>query len=370
MLASLLHRWRWLGAWTLANLLLAWLISLRYLPYIAPEGAEQWGYLLLVFLGHIGLLVWLGALPLLLLAPLLRAPWLWLVTTLWAGLLQLVLLLDTFVYAQYRFHLSGFILDLLVNAGGDVFSFSWLAWGLAIGGVLAMLAAAGCSGAAGSSGAHCRGRCCRHSPSSLLALLGVHGWHAWADAHYDRDITGMTRHVPLFYPATAKRLFVKRGWVDPQAVRDRVELEAAQGKAHDLAYPSAPLSCSPSAAPHNLLLVVLDTVRHDLLSPEVMPNLSRYANRPGWYRAAEHFSGGNSTKAGVFSLFYGLPVTYWDAFHRQPDAAGADGEARGRRLSFPGALLGDPGEPRLRPQCLRRAGGRLADAGPGRALGA
>ncbi|MDY7116427.1 DUF3413 domain-containing protein [Halomonas sp. SSL-5] len=313
MLATLLNRWRWLGAWTLANLLLAWLISLRYLPHIDPEGVEQWGFLLLVFLGHIALLVWLGALPLLLLAPLLRAPWLWLVTTLWAGLLQLVLLLDTFVYAQYRFHLSGFILDLLVNAGGDVFSFSWLAWSLAIGGMLAMLVLQGALGL-----------WLRRRPPSrpvlpvltigLLALLGVHGWHAWADAHYDRDITGMTRHVPLFYPATAKRLFVKRGWVDPQAVRDRVELEAAQGKAHDLAYPSAPLSCSPSAAPHNLLLVVLDSVRHDLLTPEVMPNLHRYAGRPGWYRAAEHFSGGNSTKAGVFSLFYGLPVTYWDAF--------------------------------------------------------
>lgn len=313
MPASLLHRWRWLGAWVLANLLLAWLISLRYLPYMAPEGAEQWGYLLLVFLGHIGLLVWLGALPLLLLAPLLRSSWLWLVTTLWASLLQLVLLLDTFVYAQYRFHLSGFVLDLLINAGGDVFSFSWLAWSLAIGGALAMLALQGTLGL-----------WLRRRPRSrpvlpvltlgLLALLGVHGWHAWADAHYDREITGMTRHVPLFYPATAKRLFVKWGWVDPQAVRDRVELEAADGKAHDLAYPSAPLSCSAPASPNNLLLVVLDSVRHDLLTPEVMPNLSRYASRPGWYRAAEHVSGGNSTKAGVFSLFYGLPVNYWDAF--------------------------------------------------------
>ena len=43
-------------------------------------------------------------------------------------------------HAQYRFHLSGFILDLLLNAGGDVFSFSWVAWALAVGGVLGMLA--------------------------------------------------------------------------------------------------------------------------------------------------------------------------------------------------------------------------------------
>ncbi|MBS3666369.1 DUF3413 domain-containing protein [Vreelandella boliviensis] len=309
----LLHRWRWLGAWTLANLLLTWMISLRYVGYIQPEGAEQWGYLLMVFLGHLSLLVWLGALPMFLLATLLRGIGLWLMTTLWASGLQLLLLLDTFVYAQYRFHLSGFILDLLLNAGGDVFSFSWVAWALTVGGVLGMLAVQGGLGLLFR----------RRPPSrpvgamlvvSLLALLGVHGWHAWADAHYDRDITGMTRHVPVFYPATAKRFFAKQGWVDPQAVRDRVDLKATEGKAQGLVYPSAPLSCSPSVSSDNLLLVLVDALRHDMLTPEVMPNLYRYASQPGWFRAREHISGGNSTKAGVFSLFYGLPVTYWDAF--------------------------------------------------------
>ncbi|MGP9768231.1 DUF3413 domain-containing protein [Halomonas sp. AOP13-D3-9] len=313
MINHLFHRWRWIGAWTLANLLLAWLISLRYVAYIQPEGAEQWGYLLLVFLGHLSLLVWLGALPLFLLATLLRGIGLWIVTTLWASALQLLLLLDTFVYAQYRFHLSGFILDLLLNAGGDVFSFSWMAWALAISGVLCMLVLQGGIGwqlkrkplprMAGSA-----------LVVSVIALLGVHGWHAWADAHYDRDITSMTRHVPVFYPATAKRFFVEQGWVDAQAVRDRVDLEVVEGKAQDLVYPQSPLSCEPPSSPHNLLLVVVDTLRHDMLNPEVMPNLSRYTSRPGWFLASEHSSGGNSTKAGVFSLFYGLPVTYWDAF--------------------------------------------------------
>ncbi|MGQ4878521.1 DUF3413 domain-containing protein [Billgrantia sp. LNSP4103-1] len=313
MLRSLTDHWRWLGAWTLGNLLLAWLISLRYVGYIQPEGIEQGVYLLLVFLGHISLLVWLGALPLFLLAILFRGPWLGLVTTLWASALQLLLLLDTFVYAQYRFHLTGFILDLLLNAGGDVFSFSWVAWMLAIGVVLLMLLL--------QSG---MGWLLRKRPLgnlvgpalafSILSLAGVHGWHAWADAHYDRDITSMSRHVPMFYPATAKRFFVKQGWVDPQAVRDRVDLEITESSNQDLAYPQASLSCQPPGSSQNLLLVVVDALRHDMLNPEVMPNLSRYADRPGWYRASEHISGGNSTKAGVFSLFYGLPVTYWDAF--------------------------------------------------------
>ncbi|MDQ7731781.1 DUF3413 domain-containing protein [Halomonas sp. SpR1] len=313
MIAKLFFHWRWLAAWTLANMLLGWLIASRYIPYIDPDGATQWGYLLLIFLGHLALLIWLGALPLFLLASVIRGKWLWLVTTLWASVLQLLLLLDTFVYAQYRFHLSGFILDLLLNAGGDVFSFSWVAWSLAIGGALGMLALQGVIGRL------LRKRSLSWPVWSVLAinvvaLLSVHGWHAWADAHYNREITGMTRHVPVFYPATAKRFFVEQGWVDAQAVRDGVELEAAPGGEQDLIYPMAPLSCQPSDVPGNLMLVVIDALRHDMLTPEVMPNLYRYANQPGWLKANEHISGGNSTKAGVFSLFYGLPVTYWDAF--------------------------------------------------------
>ncbi|MGB8712677.1 MAG: DUF3413 domain-containing protein, partial [Onishia taeanensis] len=84
MRSTLFLRWRWIGAWTLANMLLAWSIASRYVDYIEPSGLAQWGYLGLVFVGHISLLVWLGALPLFALAPLVRGRVMWLLGTLWA----------------------------------------------------------------------------------------------------------------------------------------------------------------------------------------------------------------------------------------------------------------------------------------------
>src|SRR5262249_58695092 len=49
------------------------------------------------------------------------------------------------------------------------------------------------------------------------------------------------------------------------------------------------------------------------------PRMDPFAR--GALRFDRHYSGGNSSRAGMFSLFYSIPATYWDAFaddHRPP----------------------------------------------------
>ena len=55
------------------------------------------------------------------------------------------------------------------------------------------------------------------------------------------------------------------------------------------------------------------SLRGDMLTPEIMPNLWRFASEHG-RRYTDHFSGGNGTRMGIFSLFYGLPGNYWFSF--------------------------------------------------------
>jgi len=185
------------------NLLLAWFISTRYLPFIDIGGTYQGAYVLLVYLGHISLLVWLASIPVYLLSVIFRGWPLVIPAMVWGTSLQLLLLLDTFVYAQYRFHLSGFILDLLINAGTDVFSFSWLMWALAIAGVIVMLAAQWVALHLLRKKPFPKGTARTVFSVSFVALLGVHGWHAWAEANYDPRVTSVTRHIPVYHPATA-----------------------------------------------------------------------------------------------------------------------------------------------------------------------
>jgi membrane-anchored protein YejM (alkaline phosphatase superfamily) len=62
----------------------------------------------------------------------------------------------------------------------------------------------------------------------------------------------------------------------------------------------------------NVLVIVIDAMRADVLTPRYAPRMSDFAQ--GATRFASHYSGGNSSRAGMFSIFYGVPATYWDAF--------------------------------------------------------
>lgn len=62
-----------------------------------------------------------------------------------------------------------------------------------------------------------------------------------------------------------------------------------------------------------MLLVLADALRSDMVRPDTMPYLASLAgSRMADFK--EHFSGGNSSRMGVFSLFYGLPPGYWSSF--------------------------------------------------------
>lgn len=45
-----------------------------------------------------------------------------------------------------------------------------------------------------------------------------------------------------------------------------------------------------------------------------MPNLWAWSQKKGVTYFADHLSGGNATEAGVFSLFYSMPYSYWNDF--------------------------------------------------------
>lgn len=88
-----------------------------------------------------------------------------------------------------------------------------------------------------------------------------------------------------------------------------------QGWREPLHYPLAPMQCQRPKKPMNVLVIMLDTWRYAQMNKTVTPNIARFAESSWQFK--NHFSGGNCTQAGVFSLFYGLPAMYWDAFRDQ-----------------------------------------------------
>ena len=312
---SLAQRAAWASWFIFANGLFALLVGLRYLPWMTIPDGETAAYVSLLYTGQFPLLAWLGGLPLLIVASLLltrRA-----VSTLavlYASVGISVLAIDTVAYSIYRFHLSAFILELALGGGAEIFSFSWQLWATATGifvGIMVIEAAIATL-------------LWRWQPRArwlgvgfvLLAglQLGAHGWHAWADANYDTRITGITRHVPLYYAATAKRFMDEYGLVDPQKVRDSQAAQALGNvnQGSQLNYPIQPLQCTEQDRKLNVLMILIDGVLWDMLDPRWMPNIHEFAQSSLTFE--KHYSNGNATKPGVFTLFYSLPASYWDAF--------------------------------------------------------
>jgi len=59
----------------------------------------------------------------------------------------------------------------------------------------------------------------------------------------------------------------------------------------------------------NFLVLVVDSMRYDMLTPEIMPETSALGRGAAVFR--DHYSGGNCTRFGIFSIIYGLYGNYW-----------------------------------------------------------
>ncbi|MEE2940463.1 MAG: sulfatase-like hydrolase/transferase [Planctomycetota bacterium] len=66
----------------------------------------------------------------------------------------------------------------------------------------------------------------------------------------------------------------------------------------------------PAGGPRpNVLVLVLDSWRRDMFTPELTPNLHRFSADAAVFD--DHLSGGNGTRYGLFTMLYGLHGSYW-----------------------------------------------------------
>lgn len=140
----------------------------------------------------------------------------------------------------------------------------------------------------------------------VIALLfgAFNCMHAWAIFNNDQEIMLRTEALPLKYALSANRMLMKRGLKPAK----RIKINA--GKA--INYPLKKLEFEKQEKPKNVIMVLMDSLRADMLNPDVMPKLWEFAQNNSGSRFTKHFSGGNCTKTGVFSLFYGISGNYFD----------------------------------------------------------
>ena len=135
--------------------------------------------------------------------------------------------------------------------------------------------------------------------------------HIWADATYQSSITTFTRYLPLFRPIHAKRDLARLGLIDSDRLRK--ESLSRQKIDSELQYPKNELQCRIDEQSNNVLIILIDALRPEMINDAVMPNTTKLFSDSVSFD--NHYSGGTSSRMGMFSLFYGLPSTYWRVFH-------------------------------------------------------
>ncbi|WP_154806888.1 DUF3413 domain-containing protein [Vibrio cholerae] len=114
---------------------------------------------------------------------------------------------------------------------------------------------------------------------------------------------------------SAKSFMEKHGLLDKEEYSKRL---AEQNSDIDgLIYPLEPLEFSRRANNLNVLIVSINNLRADALTPELMPNTYQFANEN--LNFTNHYSSSNDM-FGLFGLFYGLPSTYASSVRVQGNA--------------------------------------------------
>ncbi len=300
---------RWVGWFTLVNAVVFSLIGLSFLAgYPGSDSTLGAVYLPLAFIGQFAVLAFLPMLlvvmPITLLLP--RRGLVFGIAAVLEALVLTLLVLDAQVFAEQRYHLTPLVATLFEASTwvfvGVIGTTALVAESMVCGSLWQWVTAAPARGGRAVAGV------------LVLGWLAGQAIHIWADAIGHTSVTQLTRYLPAYFPIHAKRSLARLGWVDPALIeRQRLLQKAGNAAGGQLRYPLEPLRCSGPASPPSILFVLIDALRPDAIEPDLLPTLDRF--RASASEFANHWSGGNSSRAGIFSMFYGLPSSYLDAFY-------------------------------------------------------
>ncbi|MBK7901318.1 MAG: sulfatase-like hydrolase/transferase [Azonexus sp.] len=243
----------------------------------------------------------------------------------------LILYADYRLYELYQFHINKFVINLVSTPGGiaALGATSATERSVAIQVALLLAASAGLLALARKLPGF-RDHLTRRRLAvafSALTLIFIGQELAFAHGKYagDDKLLEVADATPFRIPLKLSSLFKALG-IKHTA---RSELRLAGGTVR---YPVAPLQQDKAAPSPNVIMLVAESFRWDLLDPEITPNLWRFSQ--GATRFERHYSGGNRTRMGLFSLFYGIYAPYWYSFEKQRVAPVLMDTLRSRNYQF------------------------------------
>ncbi len=241
------------------------------------------------------------------------------------SLLQLLIYADKTIFRMYGFHLNGFIWNLVSTPGGleslGGGQSTTLTYGLIIAGFFSLQAlililvltikriqAVWRSFATGPVIVTC---------AALFLIMTFFQSLTFGVSRLEgyTPVLTASKVFPLYQGISfrhfAKSLGLEVTW--DQAVKMKM------GESLQLNYPLQAVNREANYKTYNIVWLVAESLRADMVDQEIMPETWRFAQQSSCFK--NHYSGGNGTRMGMFSMFYGLYGNYWFAFldeHRGP----------------------------------------------------
>ncbi len=231
--------------------------------------------------------------------------------TVTGALFNIVLMTDLFVYGQYHFHINLAMLRLFFGpARREIFDFPALMY---IFFFLAIIAVAAGTYALAlyAFKRTAKGKTIAIVSAALLMIFAAYNvMYAYSKYVFVPQVLNQTAILPMAYPLSMNSRMRKMGFKPNSA-----EFEAPS--TGSFSYPLEELSFEGTSK-KNILLIAADAMRFDMFSPEIMPNTYSAVQKHGFFIFKNHISGGNATTAGIISMFYSLPFSYWDSLSGIP----------------------------------------------------
>ena len=230
------------------------------------------------------------------------------------SLLIIAMEIDTEVYAQFRYHLSPIVLNLVFGKRAtDIFQFSVSDY-LATFSFIAMVIGLQLL-------FHFVANKLVNKKISLyfkttlaffaLATFMGHSLYAWSASNFYRPITQFKNAYPTYYPLTANSLLTKLNLVDEENIRKEKEFSRSFEN-NSVNYPLSEITTQPRIQKKNILFLIIDSWRFDCDDSLVTSNIYDFSKKAQVFN--NHHSGSNMTTGGVFSIMYGIPGTYFHDF--------------------------------------------------------
>ena len=234
------------------------------------------------------------------------------------SLVSVLIFLDMQVYDIYRFHINGFLLNMVFSSGAtEIFAFDTLLY-LKEFGLFAIFIAVHV--ALWLVACRWAKLCTKRLVWTVLgvmigATLYAHCYHIYSSFLQQPSVMKSRRLLPYYFPTTAYELMTDMGFTPP-VDNGAADLGSVEG---DVNYPLHPIEADTTGIRPNIVIILIDSWSTRTLTEECMPTIYHYAQANSWYK--NHFSCSNGTRSSLFGMFFSVPSYYWDVFesnHQSP----------------------------------------------------